>query len=413
MARYWLGPRVWDAVRLCWTNPADVTGVLDLRTHAQRATAVIPQGDCLFVTANATNLGANYTNLGTDQDAVLSGQQKASWESRFGFPSAMEANTLRQAIWETCTTQADPTGEDRIPPFLPTVGRVYELWVANQLVIDRPFSAGMVEWVNSLARLRRRYRAVRQQCIDGHLPELFYRKLLGFWVRKYRRHYREFQDNDLPDESDLPPETTLTDDFNRADSTNINTSAPFTWAQVVGTCRIISNTLCRNTLAPHVRAESDLSGDDHYSEAVFSALSGYGEAFARYDSAADNAYGLRFMSTGTTLRALSMSAGVASDLGTGTTETIGLPDTIKLEVDGGSLRCYFNGALTETVSDSTYTGQTRCGLGFSNSADGLVAIDECTFADLAVAGGHPAVKRMGGVQHAYGGYQPATGIMRW
>jgi hypothetical protein len=31
----------------------------------------------------------------------------------------------------------------------------------------------------------------------------------------------------------------------------------------------------------------------------------------------------------------------------------------------------------------------------------------------AAAAGHPARKRMGGVQHAYGGYQPKSGIMMW
>jgi hypothetical protein len=387
LARYWLGPRVWDTVNLCWTNPANVTGVLDLRTQTQRAATVTPVGNCFFVTANATNLNSDYTNLGTDQDAVLSGQQKASWESRFGFPSTMEANTLRQAIWETCTTQADPSGEDRIPPFIPTVRRVYELWVANQLVIDRPFSPGMVEWANSLDRLRRRYRLVRQRCLDGLLPATFYRKLLGYWVRKYLRPYREFQYADLPDESDLPPETTLTDNFNRTDSTNINTGAPFTWAEVVGTARIISNALARNTLGPRIRAQSDLSGDDHYSEGVISIL-GVGtsaEVLARYDSAADNSYGLLLTQAGA-LRARSFAAGTPTNLGAGTAETISIPDTIKLEVDGSSLRCYFNGALTETVSDSTYSGQTRCGLSLSNTADGGVVFDECTFADLAVAG---------------------------
>jgi hypothetical protein len=186
---------------------------------------------------------------------------------------------------------------------------------------------------------------------------------------------------------------TVSDDFNRADNTDINVGAPVTYATIVGTLRIISNALCRNTLGPRCRAESDLASADHFCEAVVSVLVTSGanaaEVYVRYDSAADTAYGLVWLGATGGLRVRKIVAGVATDLGTGTTQTVSLPATIRLEVSGTTLTVKFNGATVESFTDASIAGGVRVGLGLGNAADGSSAIDSFNGGDLAAAGNNP------------------------
>src|SRR5690606_17212169 len=97
MARFWLGPWVWDTSDPTlphWRPPAGAVGSLDLRSIPQCAATIVPQGWGLFVTGNAANLGSDYTNLGTDPELVLTEKQKRSWESRFGLPNTLATNRL-------------------------------------------------------------------------------------------------------------------------------------------------------------------------------------------------------------------------------------------------------------------------------------------------------------------------------
>jgi hypothetical protein len=186
---------------------------------------------------------------------------------------------------------------------------------------------------------------------------------------------------------------TVSDDFNRADNTDINSGAPVTYATIVGTLRIISNALCRNTLGPRCRVESDLASANHFCEAVISTMGVTGdnaaEVYVRYDSAADTAYGLRWLGATGNYRLRKIVAGVITDLGVGTTQAVSVPATIRLEVTGTTLTAYFNGASVESISDSAISGGVRVGLGIGNAADGSVAIDSFNGGDLAAAGNNP------------------------
>src|SRR5207253_2934705 len=68
------------------------------------------------------------------------------------------------------------------------------------------------------------------------------------------------------------PETTITDDFNRADGTTIGNQ--LTWTEVAGTWDTVSNQVqmtgpASDSATYSARAESDLSSADHYAQLVY------------------------------------------------------------------------------------------------------------------------------------------------
>jgi hypothetical protein len=360
MARFWLGPWVLASASgnlpARWEQPAGSLACLDLRSEPQCANMVTPEGHALFVTANATNLGANYTNLGTDPDLILSGPQKASWQSRFELPNALTAQTVREAIWETCTIQADPTGEDRCRPFMPNSRGNFAVWLGGGRVMNVPFSIARPEWTPVIDQLKRIYRRTRQQCLDGIAHPDHYKKVLGWWVRKYQRPYREFQPLDLPDEEPLEPSTTLTEVFTGDDDA---LGPNLSWTETNGDIDRVSGQAKGIAAANNrARADSDLSSDDHFVQATCITLLGDGIC-VQFASAADSCYAMYndFFST----RLFKVTAGGLSSLATWTTVS-GASSVCKLEIDGGAMEGYDDTVSVGTVSDSTWAGNTRCGI---------------------------------------------------
>src|SRR5262245_26081651 len=112
---YYLGPFVWYSTPYPhWGPPVDARLVIDLRSHSQCALRGTPHGFGLF--ESASDLGSDYENLGADPRQPWSEQSKARWSSALRLPRQLSVNNLSDAIWETRTVQADPTGEDRIFP---------------------------------------------------------------------------------------------------------------------------------------------------------------------------------------------------------------------------------------------------------------------------------------------------------
>lgn len=367
MPRYWLGPWVWSDN--AWNPPADSLAALDLRNRTACATPVTPLGDGLFVTPNATNLGASYTNLGTDPDVILSGAQKLSWQARFLLPNSLVAQTLREALWETLTIQADPTGEDRCKPIVPTTQREFELWLGGTRIFSRRFAADREEWTPVIDMLKRQYRAIRQQCLDGELPAEHYRKVCGYWVRKYRLHYREFQPSDLPDEEDVPPTTTVSDNFDRAnESLDVGN-----WTEDVGPWSVTTNQCrCGGTgggtrdVAHYL---TNLSSDDHYVQAKHvTATGGYG-VLARFVDLNDFYFSTFDVTGSSALQAIWKDVAGTETTIASTTIAIASSSICKLQVNGSSLEIFDDGASVVSGTDTTHSGQLLTGLTMSSVTD--------------------------------------------
>jgi len=393
--RYWLGPWVWESKGITphWRMPAGATSSIDLRSVQHCAIAGgAPQGVALFVSPDAANLGSDYTNLGTDPEAVLSGVRKSAIRTLLALPNNLAANTLHDAIWETLTIQSDPTGDDRAPPIVPTTGRRYELWLDGQLRKSIRFRGSELEAAPVLDMLKRQYRQHRLDSLDGKTPEILYRKILGYWVRKYGLDYRAFQPADLPDEKDLEPTTTITESFNTADS---NTLGPdLTWTEVVGDFDVVSNTAKNGGAAGTqavARAEHDLSSVDHYSQATTSIVSAnlaVAECLVRFSSSADTSYdGAHVFYTTVSASAYTALgkrvAGVETELASNT-GALGSSIVLKTYASGSTIKLYADAAERSSVTDTAITTGTRCGLRIYKASTGNPALDSFEAADLAV-----------------------------
>jgi hypothetical protein len=398
MARFWLGPWVWDSTPglSAWKPPAGSIGSLDLRSLTQCAAAGgTPQGVGLFVTANATNLGSDYTNLGTDPDFVLNGAQKATWQALLALPNPLSGQTLTDAVWETLTLQSDPSGVDRCCPLVPA-GRRYELWLGGSRVRNVLFDLLGMEAAPLRELLRRQYRAIRQRCLDGLAPALLYRKILGYWVRKFGVGYRWFEPDDLPDESDLAPETTIIDDFNRADGTTIGNQLVWTEYRdnsVFDSWQTVSNRARVTVGATHgspARAESDLSSSDNYAQTSITSLGSAGQnvqagTVCRFDPASVTGYAGRLLRIVNQFNLIKIVSGNETQLGSGFSVTPAPPHTVKTQANGSSIAAFLDGVSVVSVTDTSITSGTRGGLfGYAESGT-FGEVDSFEAADLAAA----------------------------
>ena len=268
---FYLGPWQWvaDDGEYAWQAPVGTQGAIDLRPlPAQGRAGGAPEGVGVFVTDRV--LGSDYTLVGNALDDNLTSAQKSAWSKLAGV-AALDASRLIDVLWETLTVKADPTGDTAAKPLIPTNRGQLEIYLPphGRIAVKR-FSTALVEWVNIRELLRQDYKLMRAECLSSASDH--YRKALGWWVDKYRVPYREFQSADVPDEPPLPHAMTITDDFNRSDADPPSNSAEgWSWTEVSGNVwAIVSNQLTLSTIsytAHDLRAESDLSGTDHQTDA--------------------------------------------------------------------------------------------------------------------------------------------------
>ena len=390
MARYWLGPWEWQAGDMPhWRAPALASPLIDLRSNAQCAGIVTPVGFGVFQTANGVSLGASYENLGTDPLSPWNSQTQRRWRSALLLPSTLTANNLRDAIWETLTIQSDPTGFDRAKPLVPTIQRVYRFGGRSLA-----FALGAPESAPVIDLLKRTYRQIRQESLDGKMfvngaPDLEkYRKVLGSWVRKYGIDYRNFQPADVPDEEPLTPATTITDAFTDTNGTALNahtTGGGWSWNEGADSWDIQSNQAGKDVNTGggnHCYADTALSSDDHYSQATIATYNEDAGLVVRVAGATEN-YLARYENGGTqyeifkrvsgTYTSIANSGGVGSWLN---------GDVAYLEVNGSDLNYKKNAASVLTVTDTAVSGQLRCGMTCGGTVD---AFDDFEAADLAAA----------------------------
>jgi len=358
---------------------------------------VTPDGFGVFVTPNAADLGSDYTNLGTDPLATWSQQNLNRWKSALGLPATLAATNLRDVVAETLSIQADPTGQDRALPLVPTAQGQYEIWLGGVLVKQKRFRFDDPETSPLLDLHKRIYRQIRQRCLDGLLPQGHYRKVLGYWVRKFGIDYRNFQPQDLPDESDLPPTSTVTDNFNRADAGSLGTaSGGFSWTEVgspSGVYNILSNQATPNTAGSGsfdygVRAESDLSSSDNnaFCTVVQSATGIVRNGPAcRFDSASQTAYSGQCNLFDNSLEIIKCVSGALSSVHKASI-TPSPPEIYKIEVSGSTIKTWQAGVLRDTQTDTGIASGLRTGLeGYQFSGlSGTTLLDDFQGADNAL-----------------------------
>ena len=387
MAFYVLAPWTWDSGQESkWRRPVPdkLLGLVDLRSLPQQAARVTASGFGFFAYSEPVSIpGA--IELGSSLDDALTAAHKREIERAIrlegGWDISLGADTVREILAEFLTVGADPTGQNFARPLLSEeihLGGV--VWQGK--VRDSPI------WqANVLSVYQQDFQRLRQESDDIE----HHRRVLGALDLKLRR-YGIGAGDIAPDLEPLPPSTTITESFNTADSTTLGPD--LSWTEITANLwEVVSNQVKDETgvtTLKMARADSDLSSADHYGQLIVASL---GSGTSRIGAAA------RVQTDDTTtitayyanlrnndeLELEKIINGTDTGLNS-TAQTVTLPDTVKVEINGSTLKSYFNGTEVASVTDTGITGYLRAGITARNSSGSTVAAgDDFEAADLAVA----------------------------
>jgi hypothetical protein len=157
-------------------------------------------------------------------------------------------------------------------------------------------------------------------------------------------------------------------------------SLALTWTNIRGSLTIagggVTGTLSGAGSDSHVRADHDTGSTDMYSQVVLTAQTGAvrecGVVTRFRDSGDTQGYALVVAYAEQTWGFSRQDNGSWSGWLSGpTSHTFSLPTTVRLESEGGNHRCYINGSLVATVSDSAIATGSRGGIATYNAASQL------------------------------------------
>lgn len=371
---YELTPWQWMTVPMPhWGLPASAVGRVDLRPlPAQAVAGGTPSGFCFAASMQPLGGIQVVRSLHMVEENTTSLMQDA-WQAAMTYRP--QGAKLVDLLWDQLTNGSDPEGLDGPKPLMPGVDLQLKLFVGgHSLVKSERFRFGIHPHTARVRDLLRRQFESQWEATNGHDH---CRRCLDFTCEKYRvDDWREFVPQRLRAHvpGRLPHQTTISDNFNRADQSGLGTaSGGFSWAHVVDTMNILSNEArTPGWGATRIsRAEADLSSDDHYAQITI--VSGAWGVNTRFASGADTSYNGTY---GTGYNALRKRiAGVDTELDHGSSVT---PTTIKVESDGSSQTMYFDGVSEASGTDTAITGNLRTGImagSFDTSADNFEAAD--------------------------------------
>ena len=393
--RYELTPWVWDATagpRPFWRMPASAVGGVDLRSLPhQGAAGPTAQGRAFAALRNSAG-GVTLGHYFHMSEATATTTMRDAWQSGTGYRPA--GATMTDLLADQLTTGSDPSGASGPKPLVPGVDNVLRIHVGgHSQVWSQPFRYGHHPHTN---RLRDLLRLDFEGLWEATGGAAVCRKALGYQLRKYRLaddDWRELVPARLRDHvpGPLRPETTITESFNKADSDTLGPD--LSWTEIAGDADVVSNQYRTTTTANPVyaRANSDLSSDDHYAQAVAGAnddASHYGGVIFRKDSTATLTFYFTSMAWGEDRsRLYKKVADADTELGfVSRTFSSGTTYTTKGQADGSTIKALIGGVEDVSVTDTAITGNLRCGLG-SYVGSGYVTFDSFEAADLTGGGG--------------------------
>ena len=396
--RYYLGHWQWTTGNgmACYAPPAGVVGCLDLGTLPQMSVGCADRGRLLCWTQDDVALPSEYESLGVGDCRELNtdGAMLDKFQSLVGYRP--QGAKLVDAVWDCLEGGADIDGATGPLPLVPTTRGNLELHFAGHSIVKRR----RFKWGNDAASpklkqlLRKEFRGLLQNAKAGKLKDAKHAfRVLDYWCDKYGvSDWREFVPANL--QKDVPGrvkhETAITDNFNRADAGALGTSAEgWSWAENFQNAGIVSNRghNTSNGGGPSAsRAETDLSSADHYAQAAFvqaADITNYFSPVARFDPSAITFYQGGVYGDLSQFKIVKTVAAVDTVLGSGSV-TLSLPEPIRVECNGSSIKSYQSGVERVAVTDTAITGFLRTGiLTYRQSSSTDLLFDDFVAADLA------------------------------
>lgn len=413
-----------------YTPPIDSLGqnpvyVLDLRNIQKQAEMNCEDGLGFFVTIGTLPIDS-YRYLGnylTDNISPL------VWEGLFGYTT--EARTIGEALAEILTIRSDFDGVDGPKPLLPYLDKPLGKWVLGSPVAAvEPFNRILTKDGGSILQQedfnrfveqkRREYRELRTACLET--GSNLYLKVLGGWGVQYgfTKPQDVFVPDDLPKESPAFPSTTLTDNFNRSNSTDWGSA----WTRTTfdpnanANCgQILSNTIkiggvgggqYPSHYSRNIYHNTPFSSDNHYNQLTVNTWElayngGNPNIFTGVDVAcrtdtnfgSSNQYGYfgRLWvrgndGAGHTLYNIILYKivnGSFTQLYTSGDINGGNPNSpyapLKLDCNGSAIKHYWNSTLYGNVTDSAITGKYCVGIDGYDASAGDLTVDDFEASD--------------------------------
>lgn len=383
---YYLAPWVWnDTPEMQWWGaPVGMVASVDLRPiPAQAMAGGTPEGFGFFALDPAADAPGGSLYLGNDLNAALSDAVKRDAEERLNLsPGDFSLETLLDNGWLSLTNLADPTGDNRAKPLMPTVAGNLELHLAgHSLVKSERFDKVRHPWVKAIVQQNFGDRAA----VDPNVMRLL-RLKYGFTPQEI---------------IGIRGGATAGDTFVESSDTDLSAhtatgpNGGFSWVETTGDLDVVaaSDDLDVST-SGFARAESDLSSDDMRSEhdvlAITSARQSY--AITRFDptpgqgAGGEDFYFYILKNTSSdTHRLFKNESGTATQIGSTVNETPPTPTyTVRLESDGSNHTASLDTGSGFVVkigpeTDTAHDGIVRAGLGGSSP----LTMDNFEAADLA------------------------------
>lgn len=330
--------------------------------------------------------GQDYRAVGRGDLRDITNAPRDVIASMFGLRT-LAGDTLADLIWGLLTVDADPNGENRAPPIMPTRRRQMELVLSGHgPVAQKRFEPGLSEAPPVRDLLQRQYRRIRQAALDGLLKDdVHHRRVLDYWCEKYGLTEDYFRPPDLPPETRVGHETTITESFNKTDG---SLGPDLTWVDFhnSGVYEVVSQAAERvaSSLGA-TRANSALSSDDHYAQAEFSSLAFSDRTagvMARQAGDATQTYYMALADGPTNGETWKIISGSNTSVGAqGGTFAAG--DVIQLECDGSTITRKKNGSTQNSTTDTAISGNLYTGLASVHAIAGSPAVDNFEAADLS------------------------------
>lgn len=370
-------------------------GWLDLRNQEQKESQIF--SGYVFVGYDQSMTGLLSVCYGDDLEATLTSAQIGTIELLLGRDrGSITARDWRNVLWNMYTINSSPDGSDGPKPLIPNHRGVMSLRLAGQVLKDERVRAGShPAWPKIEERLQLDYRDIYEKVQSGEYPADTHQKVLGNWRNKYSTdNYQRFIPGDLPDEGFREPTTTVTDDFNRADSSSLGAA----WSEIDGDFEILSNQLIVTDPSDNIAVHTtSLSSDDHYCSftVIVDDLNDWGGCGIRITDVNNWIWARYIDRSGATDHNVNINSNVAtteSGLCSGGFSDPGTPFDWYFEIDGSDLDVLMNGGSVCTGTTTDHSGVLDVGILMTDNDDPHT-VDDFEGADLAAP--------------------PATGIGAW
>ncbi len=384
-----------------WRAPGgNQVGALDLRSIPQMSRrGGMPEGFGLFAYDTPQSHPLLRRSLGVGFDAPLDATGQTFLRNRLGLPAG-DISSPRKFI-RAAVLNGDSTGALRMKPLTGNRRSGVELRFTSQDVIRERWSETHPVFASTVAVFRADYTRERK----ARVPLLILRRMTGskmqdLWGEMTDARAVELLPTAYNTDGWRRPRTTITENWNCADDTT-GISCNLTWLVTAGNIDLLSNKASFRSIdaSMDARAESDLSSDDHYAQldVVTLVQPATGDTScgpcARFSASARTwylAYLTNQASGSDKIIFYKVVAGIFTALDTDQNITLSIPDTMKCEVNGSTMKSYFNGVVKHNFTDTAITGNLRTGMfGWIRSGEsaGDAEVDNFSAADLAAAAG--------------------------